>query len=92
MSTAERAAKAERCQERQRAIDSDVEKWYQDTLQCATKMSEQYGKPATFFANLLFTHGTSNVSGRKVNAWNAYLHVTSQEVTSEGECLPSCVR
>lgn len=64
----------------QDAINEMAAEWMQYTLACAQKMADKFGKPASYYLNLLFSHSASHFDQRDINPWNAFLSLKSERV------------
>ena len=65
----------------QAQINEAVEAWKQSTLNTAADLANRFDKKERYFLDLFFQAGTHLVhQHKKVNAYNAYLHMKAEEM------------
>jgi hypothetical protein len=66
---------------RQAQINEAVDAWKQSTLNTAADLANRFDKKERYFLDLFFQAGTHLVhQHKKVNAYNAYLHMKAEEM------------
>lgn len=70
--------------EYQKALDNQLLTWYDSCVTFAERLSADYGKPTSFYLNLMFNGGSNFPSPRKPNPYNAFINQQTKEI-NQGE-------